>query len=191
METRTQTIIRNTKNWAQGREESIKILAQRIIDIYHTHIVPEYRTHTFSNTGNALRDQTNNKKFIERCINGEIRFPADMEEAWVMALDEPHRSRLVSDLAHRYGLLPVYENTLKTTRTTILHSAKLMHETSQALEVMARMELDGVLDDNDLPHMQIAVLELDDVASHALTMKRMLAERLAPKRGTIISRLHH
>lgn len=47
-----------------------------------------------------------NGQIVSRYMDETVKtFPADLEEAWVAALPQPHRDELVAELAGRYGLL--------------------------------------------------------------------------------------
>lgn len=41
---------------------------------------------------------------VRRLTSGEVRFPADLEEAWVAAMGEPWQTRCKRELAWRHGL---------------------------------------------------------------------------------------
>jgi len=168
-ETRSQCIIRITRTYSNERVGWLKTFTLSLVEQYEATTSPDDRRIHF----NGLE---NSKKFVQRCIenNGDMRFPAELEEAWVLSLPIKYRSLLLAELNDRYGLLTVYKHELPIMHgVDIEDSARLMMETGEALTAIAQMmSSDGRIDYRDYPFLNTVKIELTEVASAALTLEQ-------------------
>lgn len=194
-ETRTQTIVRFTRQFLHGRSGGLKTLTMDIVENYYAMVPLEARTINFAASPDVSKNMVNNIKFVQRCLNGEIRFPAELEEAWVKALDAELEYRLTAELAARYGLLCVFKHDMPASSNLALEdSAVLMKETSEALTALAQMmETDNTIDYRDYRFLRNVKSELTDVASAALTLEQTVERQVMGSihRQRIAQHAHH
>lgn len=91
-------------------------------------------------------------KAVQRYMDGTTPIPADVEEAWVEALDVRYRDRCVFELCARYNVLPV----LVDASADIERLADFMSDEAEAIRAMAPIFADGAIDRNDLPFIPVA-----------------------------------
>lgn len=80
--------------------------ALTVAELYHAQVAPDVRQVPLKlGEGDALaRALKDNGQILRRYMDGTVKtLPADLEDAWVMALPEPYRSDCERDLARRRG----------------------------------------------------------------------------------------
>ena len=112
---------------------------------------------------------------IERYLREDVNLPVELEEAWLDALPEPHRSTAISQLCHRVGILPVAIPELDQNTAATL--SEVMREGSEAMSAASPMVADGRLDDDDKPHAAKAYLEAIEAAASYLRWAKKLEDR--------------
>ncbi len=174
-ESRTQTIIRITRLYANERTGWLKAFTLSLVEQYEQTVAPQDRRIRFNGLDNS-------KKFVQRCIenNGDMRFPSELEEAWVLSLPSEYRYRLLTELNDRYGCLTVFKHELPLLGdVTLDDSARLMKETGEALAALAElMTSHGKIDYRDYPFLNTVKCELSDVASWALTLEQCVVSQV-------------
>jgi hypothetical protein len=104
-ETRSKLICRRTEQAIKASGLNVLKYASRVAEKF-IETVPQFqRCVQFYEPGATLESSVANGKLVDRFLKGVVKFPADLEECWIDALPEPHRSDLVRELAWRYGLL--------------------------------------------------------------------------------------
>lgn len=110
----------------------------------------------------ALRHQ------VDRLCTGQTRFPAELEEAWVAALPEPHRHACLAELASRHGLLAV---PIPAGACGVADFAHYLHQFGQSVEALAPIVADGRIDQEDREHIPEAIAALREVITRALAIQ--------------------
>ncbi|OUL25866.1 hypothetical protein BV378_14110 [Nostoc sp. RF31YmG] len=106
---------------------------------------------THGSSADAAADKKHNGQILGRYLSGDLRtLPANLEDAWVMSLPEPHRSNCERDLARRRGMLavamPAPEGLQVASVATLMGNyANLVHALAPAIE-------DGRFGPEDLPY---------------------------------------
>jgi len=94
----------------------------------------------------------NNGQILRRYMDGTVKvLPADLEDAWLLALPQPYRDECERALAARRGLLPVRIPAEPACSLTTV--AGLFEGYSKLLEAMAPALADGRLGPEDKPHV--------------------------------------
>jgi len=170
-ETRSQAVIRHLEQHQRATGLSWPTLAHDIATAYHALVPPMKRSIVFHTEGDPYDCMRANAQILRRIREGEVRFPADLEEAVVEALPGPAREALLRDLAGRYGLLPVPMPRLDALEDQ--HSlADFWRETGEAAEaVLAMIRDDGRIGPEDMDKADLTLAELDDVIAVAAGIK--------------------
>src|SRR5690606_5027224 len=109
--------------------------------------------------------------------------PADLEDAWVMALPEPFRGECERDLARRRGMLAVQMPADDETAQAV-GLARLAHEFGELMSALAPALADGKLDATDLPYARRILDESDDLISAVVALRRQV-QALVPNSGVM------
>lgn len=150
---------------ASGASESD--FAGRVADIYVCRVPESARTVSLkvpsakASVDDFYKVKATNAKLVSRWIRGDVHLPADAEEAMVSAMDLPWRDGCVFDLCSRHHVLPV----LLHEETDIERLADLMSEVAEAIQGMAPILADGVIDQADAPFAEEAIHRLKRLAS--------------------------
>lgn len=120
-----------------------------------------------------------NSQVLRRYMKGEVKvLPADLEDAWVMALPEPYRSDCERDLAQRRGRYSMPQ--LDPTESgQVVGLGALLTEVGQLCEALAPAVADGVINRKDLPHAHRVLTKSDDVIAALLGFRRCFTDLLA------------
>lgn len=156
-------------------------LAQNYLDT----VAPDVRNVPFrlGDGDDLLKAMKNNAQILRRFMDGTVKvLPADLEDAWVLALPEPYRSDCERDLALRRGLEAVHI-TEGTEQGEAVGLGRLMKEFGELVEALGPALADGRLDAADLPHAKRILGESHDVMAALLSIQRQLVA-LLPEGGT-------
>lgn len=163
-ETRSQVIERHLRALLRETRTSWPTLASRVVEHYHARTPLHARAVRFHVGGDAYDDMRANAQLLRRWFDEDTnaRLPADLEEAVVLALDEPYRARCLEDLAARYGLLAV-PAALEAGAAEFCDHRRLagfMREAGEAAAAVARMLDDGRIGPEDQPLVEATVNQL-------------------------------
>lgn len=129
-----------------------------------------------------LKAMENNGQVVRRYMDGTVKtFPADLEDAWVLALPEPYRGDCERDLARRRDFLPV-RVTPPTAEGEAVSIGALICEFGQLCEALAPALADGRLNEADRGHARRILNESDDVLAKVLNLRRQV-QALLPDGG--------
>lgn len=180
-ESRSETIMRHTD--AMFRELRMKPAAWSVdlIAEYHRLVPVEARTVTWQMDGLADRVMAANGLTVNRFRglydDNAIRFPADLQEAWVNCLREPYRNACRLDLAMRDGTLYVAIPDLvgcsdleSVSRVTMAY-ATMLHTVAPTMD-------DQVIDHKDEPHIPPVLRALDKLVGEATSLRERYARQL-------------
>jgi hypothetical protein len=164
---RSQLIIERTKAAIHNTGLNVLKFASRVADRYMETIAPLDRVRDFyaaSGTVKSLaRAEKLNGQIIDRYIKGAVKFPTDLEEAWVDSLPEPFRGDLIRELAGRYGLLGARQADL-TPSQHLACLADVLTDAGRIATALAPIFADGRITAEDAPHCRRAL----PVIAHAL-----------------------
>ncbi len=136
-------------------------------------ITPEDdRTHAFRITsgGKAEDDKKHNGQILGRYLDGTLKvLPADLEDAWVLALPEPYRSDCERDLAIRRGLLAI---AMPEGGFSVASVTEVFGEYAQLVQALAPALADGRLGPEDRKHAAGIKREGHDVIAAILGLMR-------------------
>ena len=150
--------------------------AMAVAEKYLQTVAPDVRTVPLQlGEGDALfASLKNNGQIVRRFMDGTVKvLPADLEDAWVMALPEPYRSDCERDLAKRRGRLSMSELPA-TDAGTAAGLGQLAMEFGQLMEALAPALADGRICAEDLPHARRILNESDDLIAAVLSIRRQL-----------------
>lgn len=116
-------------------------------------ITPEDdRTHAFRLTsgGKVEDDKKHNGQILGRYLDGTVKvLPADLEDAWVLALPQPYREECERELAARRGMLAV--RLPETPAGTFASLVPLFKRYSGLVDALSPAVADGRLCPEDRP----------------------------------------
>jgi hypothetical protein len=122
-----------------------------------------------------LKAMDNNGQILRRYMSGEVKtLPADLEDAWVLALPEPYRSECERELAKRRGRLSFEIPHLDDTGADAI--APVLTETGELFAKWGRAMADQRLSVSELLDV---IGEADDVIGAVLRFKQYAQERAA------------
>ena len=136
-------------------------------------ITPEDdRTHAFRITagGRVEDDKKHNGQILGRYLDGTLKsLPADLEDAWLLALPEPYRSDCERDLALRRGLLAI---ALPEGGFSVASVTHVFGEYAQLVQALAPALADGKLGPEDRKHAASIKREGHDVIAAIIALMR-------------------
>jgi hypothetical protein len=177
-EPRTTTVLRQVDDALRSHKRlTERALADAVVDLYHDRTALHDRTIPFhaGHTPDAYEAAARaNAQLLKRMRVGEVRMPADLEEALVLALPEPQQRACLVELADRYGLLAVPKPSADgVAQHGVL--AEFLRQMSEAVERIAPMLADGVIDVRDREHAPAAIKELTDVITAASSLLHLIS----------------
>jgi ubiquinone biosynthesis protein UbiJ len=182
-EPRSHFICRRTQEILDSGPLNVLKFAHRVADIYLATIAPTHRVIEFyESTGtmkSLLRAQKNNGVLVDRFIKGVVRFPGDLEEAWIAALPEPSRTDLLRELAARYGQLGASIPD-RTARQHVANLADVLRDAGEIAKAMAPLIADGLIAAHDRTHLRASLAETErmlcDITSLHAQLTKMLSD---------------
>lgn len=115
-----------------------------------------------------------NGQTLRRYMDGSVKvLPADLEDAWVLALPEPYRSDCERDLAQRRGRCSIALPE-PGEAGEVASLGRLAAEFGQLLEALAPALADGRLCQADLPHARRILEESTDLITAVLRLQRQV-----------------
>lgn len=161
--------------------------AMALAECYLRSTAPDVRTVPFrlGEGDELLKAMRNNAQILRRYMDGSVKvLPADLEDAWVLALPEPYRGECERDLASRRGRLSM-RAIASDSESKAVGLATLAHEFGQLLEALAPALADGVINEADLPFARRILNESDDLIAAVLAVRRQVTD-LLPGEGNAV-----
>ncbi len=155
--------------------------AMAVAEQYLSNVAPDVRSVPFKlgEGDDLIRALKANGQILRRFMDGTVKaLPADVEDAWVMALSEPYRSDCERDLAQRRGRWSMRQVDA-TESGQMIGLGELMTEVGKLCESLAPAVADGRIDHADLPHARRILSNSDDVIGAVLSMRRRITDVLA------------
>ena len=171
-ESRSVAIIRHVNDFLLSTSTSSETFADDVKVNYYTMVTDERaRVMKFHEGRDLVADMKANGQLIMRILNRAVKFPADLEEAMVQSLPKSRKSKLLSELVGRYGLLPVAIPDVGSVESSMASISQLLIEAGEVVSALGPVVADGVVDDKDAPHVAEAVKEIDDVLAQLLSWR--------------------
>lgn len=179
-ESRAETIFRHTQDMFQKSRTSMETFAMKVVDNYLEFLDAEHRSVEFKEDGDLFRRVATNAQKLRRYMDAGVnaRLPVDLEEAWVLALDDPFQTDCIHDLAERYGLMPVRVPTDQSI-TDLETVGDLGKEFGEALTSVSQMMDDGQFTPDDAAHLDSAVKEINDLIACATGLRARIQYKVA------------
>lgn len=153
--------------------------AMAVAERYHQLVAPDVRQVNLRlGEGDALsRAMDANGQILRRYMDGTVKvLPADLEDAWVLALPEPYRSDCERDLARRRGHLCVRLET--GDESAVSGVAQISTEFGELLGAIAPALADGRINEADRVHALQILNKSDDLISAVLSVRRSITALL-------------
>lgn len=177
-EPRSQLIIRRTQQALRTSELTLAAFGTRVAEEYIARVALHERTMDFyvgTTVETAAKADKANGQLVGRIINGTVKFPADLEEAWVAALPAAAQTDLVRELAARYGLLAARLPAADGDACRQMEGfGRLSKEFGRSVQSLASIYADGLCDASDLAHIPGAVAALDETIAAAVSVRAQL-----------------
>jgi hypothetical protein len=173
---RQSVIYAHTRRMLDHTAINANSFAMAVAQCYVSTVAPDVRVVPFRlGEGDELfAAMKSNGQILRRYMDGTVKvMPADLEDAWVLALPEPFRSECERDLAQRRQRVTYQlpENATGRDFSTIAH---VLSESGQLCSAWGEALADGEITEAEYARL---VGESDDVMSSVLEFKAHLAER--------------
>lgn len=155
--------------------------AMAVAELYLQRTAPDVRTVPLRLGGgdDLIKAMKANGQTLRRYMDGTVKvLPADLEDAWVLALPEPYRSDCERDLASRRGRYSTPHFDAPEGRAPV-GMGELFTEFGQLCEALAPALADGVICEKDLPHAHAILRKSDGLISAVLGIRGPVTELLA------------
>ena len=183
---RQQVVYAHTRRMLDATASNYTSFAMDVAERYLSMVAPDVRQVKLR-TGEGvelIKAMENNAQVLRRYMDGTVKtLPADLEDAWVMALPEPFRGECERDLARRRGMLAVQMPADDETAQAVGLS-RLAHEFGELMSALAPALADGKLDATDLPYARRILDESDDLISAVVALRRQV-QALVPNSGVM------
>lgn len=183
---RQQVVYAHTRRMLDATASNYTSFAMDVAERYLSMVAPDVRQVKLR-TGEGvdlIKAMENNAQVLRRYMDGTVKtLPADLEDAWVMALPEPFRGDCERDLARRRGMLAVQMPADDETAQAV-GLARLAHEFGELMSALAPALADGKLDATDLPYARRILDESDDLISAVVALRRQV-QALVPNSGVM------
>lgn len=184
---RQAVIYAHTRRMLDSSALCVRKFALRVAEQYMALVAPDLRQAKFRR-GVTLDDlckaEKHNAQILGRYMDGTLKvLPADLEDAWVLALPEPYRGECERDLAARRGRVSfeLPDNALGVDAAAM---GKLFKQFGELCETLGPALADGVLDADDRPQLPRIVKEANDVIAATLSLKHQAMAALHSERAT-------
>lgn len=176
---RSAVIFEHTRRMLDQTAMCTRKFAMHVAERYVEIVAPDLRQVPFrlGVTGDdLLKAEKHNAQQIGRYMDGTIKaLPADLEDAWVLALPEPFRSECERELAQRRGRYS--ERKLAAGAAgEVAGIGQILLEFGQLMEALGPALADGKICEADLPHARRILNESDDVIAALLTIRRAVTQ---------------
>lgn len=183
---RQQVVYAHTRRMLDATASNYTSFAMDVAERYLSMVAPDVRQVKLR-TGEGvelIKAMENNAQVLRRYMDGTVKtLPADLEDAWVMALPEPFRGECERDLARRRGMLAV-QIPADDEAAQAVGLSRLAHEFGELMSALAPALADGKLDATDLPYARRILDESDDLISAVVALRRQV-QALVPNSGVM------
>lgn len=121
-----------------------------------------------------IRAMDNNGQILRRYMDGTVKtLPADLEDAWLLAMPEPYRSHCERDLARRRGRYS-FELPHGGGGEDFAAIGEVMKQSGELFSEWGKAVADGELSDAEFSRVE---KEIDDVIASLLALRTYARER--------------
>jgi hypothetical protein len=175
-----QTVIYGyTRRMLDETSMNAQSFSMSVAEIYISQTAPDVRHVPFTLSDDLGHSMKNNAQTLRRYMDGTVKvLPADLEDAWLMALPEPYRSNCERDLARRRGLLPIKVGDVDAPAGQVASVATLTKEFGDLLCALAPALHEGAFTAADRVYAKRIINEADDVITAVVSMRRAIASIL-------------
>ena len=176
---RQSVVYGHTRRMLDETGMNANTFAMHVAERYHQLVAPDVRGVPFrlGEGDDLLAALKNNGQILRRYMDGTVKvLPADLEDAWVMALPAPYRGDCERDLAQRRGTLSVPVPSGDAAKA--FGVAALTTEFGELLQALAPALADGKICERDLPHARRILSESDDLISQVVALRRQITALL-------------
>ena len=172
-----QTVIYGyTRRMLDETSMNAQSFSMAVAELYLKQTAPDVRHVPFTLSDDLGHSMKNNAQTLRRYMDGTVKvLPADLEDAWLMALPEPYRSNCERDLSRRRGLLPIKVGDVDAPDGQVASVALLTREFGELLSALAPALHEGAFTAADRVHAKRIINEADDVITAVVSMRRAIA----------------
>lgn len=174
---RQQVIYAVTRRMLDETAINANTFAMAVAELYLQMTAPDVRSVPLKlgEGEDLLAAMKNNGQILRRYMDGTVKtLPADLEDAWVLALPTPFREDCEQRLARRRGRLSV-EMPEDREGADAAAVAKVMAESGALCSAWARSLADGMIDRRELSEIDA---KSDGVISAVLSMRAHVREQV-------------
>jgi hypothetical protein len=185
-EPRSRTVFRHTEEAFRATGMTMQAFASKVADEYQARVAAPERIvefHVGTTVDTIVKAEKANLQIVTRFLRGMVKLPTDLEESWIAALPQPHRADCERELARRYGFLGA-RTQMSATAARTLCTAALAIEFGHLLQEVAQVMADNQVCAADLPALNRAMKEAQDLEAELATMKATISsaiQELAPR----------
>jgi hypothetical protein len=181
--TRSEVICEIRHRAIRGAGSNVLKFASDVVAAYLHAVAPTERIVEFhpeqGSVAAILRAQNANRQLVNRFLSGVVKFPADLEEAWVAALPQPFRDECVSALAARYGLLTARApNDVRSVQSDF---AMMMHKYADVVDDLGKVLADGKINNQDRHNIAKAERDIDALIGELVTLRTAARRAIGKK----------
>jgi hypothetical protein len=160
--------------------------AARLVDAYHARVPVQERETEFhvGTTGDALiRAERANDNLVGRIVDGKVKFPIDLLEAWGDALPEDLSLEFRRTITRRLGFVGAMP---PSASGPVADIASLAGEFGQSMQALAPILADGTIDASDAPTLlRKALREMTDLQAAIVPLQQRCARALGVQAGDV------
>lgn len=178
---RSAVVFEHTRRMLAATNLCVRKFAMHVAEQYVALVAPADRLVPFRLGVSDLelfKAERHNAQQLGRYMDGTLKaLPADLEDAWVLALPEPFRSECERELAARRGRYAEKRLTADSAGNAA-GLVELSREFGELVQALAPALADGRLDADDLPHARRILTESTDLIAAVLSVQRQVSELL-------------
>jgi hypothetical protein len=183
---RSVVVFDHTRRMLNATSLCVRKFAMRVAEEYVRLVAPADRQVPFRlgvSDVELLRAEKHNAQQLGRYMDGTLKaLPADLEDAWVLALPEPYRSDCERELAKRRGRY-AEKRMAEDSAGQAVGLGDLTREFGDLVQALAPALADGHLSEADLPHARQILNESDDLIAAVCAVRRQVTNLLPGQEG--------
>jgi hypothetical protein len=176
---RQSVIYGYTRRMLDETASNANTFAMVVAEKYLQLVAPDVRSVPFrlGEGDDLLKAMKNNAQILRRYMDCTVKvLPADLEDAWVMALPEPYRSECERDLAKRRGRFSIALPESASSGEEYAAIGDVLTQAGELCTEWGKALADGSLTEAEAQRINA---ECSDVITAALGVQRLVAEKRA------------